>query len=247
MCLLVAYKIRNIGAVENVKGEQEDAFILANFKKTETNEDRNADIDGSDISGKANDGLRGGCTNCGKWLVRKCFKALKASTKTACRIYHCKSGFKSSFKSTAKTACLLEFTDDYEINNKSKLTCKKTRSVHIMRGGNFNFCGSSKTLRELSDNNLRELAPMYNVTLNILRDKYEKACNKELYKKCVKACSCTIRTTCEEHKCMKKKINKFTKDCKAECKSTFSTESSDSDGSTESTDDSTDEDSDYDD
>ncbi|XP_022828811.1 uncharacterized protein LOC111358126 [Spodoptera litura] len=180
---------------------------------------------------------------CLKLVVRKCHRACKNTLKGSCRTFQCRSEVKSCFKKRYKTACekVFEGTPD--------ISLRKINSdgphVDITREGYLSVACQPQTgiglpalRRNLVPNKGTIIAnnSMGNdIELNILRDRYEKACQRLSRGKCTTACNYAHNATCVKFECEKKLKKSFKRNCKAQCKRAYTSTSkkqkgSDSDG-----------------
>ncbi|CAK1549229.1 unnamed protein product [Leptosia nina] len=156
---------------------------------------------------------------CLQVAVRKCFKALKAVIKAVCRLrYKCKSALKGSFIENAKKGCIREF-----VNGKDSKKDKKAEEIIFERtigtevSKYIDLClphlRSDEEIKKGLQNKTKKLN-----TLNILRDRFEKACKKLSAQKCRKACKFATDNACATHTCQNSKKRAFKKSCKSECR-----------------------------
>ncbi|KAI8433759.1 hypothetical protein MSG28_015737 [Choristoneura fumiferana] len=79
-------------------------------------------------------------------------------------------------------------------------------------------------------------------SMNILRDRYEAACQEESMRKCYKACTGAAKQTCAGDKCSERRLKEFGTACKTRCKQNYGirdkkkSDDSDSDTSSDSDD-----------
>ncbi|XP_045485481.1 uncharacterized protein LOC123689438 [Pieris rapae] len=162
---------------------------------------------------------------CVQVAVRKCFKALKAVRKSVCRLrFKCKNSLKGSFIENAKKGCIREF-----VNGKNKPDDKEAQAIIFERTNNKSGETDLSKYVDLclphlrSDTTSKDFLKGTNEfkNINILRDKFEKACKKLSAKKCGKACKFAYDAACSIHSCENSLKKGFKKGCKAECKTAY--------------------------
>ncbi|CAF4906011.1 unnamed protein product [Pieris macdunnoughi] len=162
---------------------------------------------------------------CVQVTVRKCYKALKAVRKSVCRLrFKCKNSLKGSFIENAKKGCIREF-----VNGKNKPDDKEAQEIIFERtinksGGTdlskyIDLCLPHLRYETTSKDFLKGTNEFKNI--NILRDKFEKACKKLSAKKCRNACKFAYDAACSIHSCENSLKKGFKKGCKAECKTAY--------------------------
>ncbi|XP_045532962.1 uncharacterized protein LOC123720414 [Pieris brassicae] len=162
---------------------------------------------------------------CVQVAVRKCYKALKAVRKSVCRLrLKCKNSLKGSFIENAKKGCIREF-----VNGKNKPDDKEAQEIIFERTINksdgtdlskyVDLCLPHLRSKTTSNEFLKGAKEFKNI--NILRDKFEKACKKLSAKKCGKACKFAYNTACSIHSCENSLKKAFKKGCNAECKTAY--------------------------
>ncbi|RVE49453.1 hypothetical protein evm_005884 [Chilo suppressalis] len=173
---------------------------------------------------------------CLRMVVKKCYKACKETKKVACKIATCKTSFKEKFIDSAKTGCIKEFKP--ALLNKSDATFlkkyKKGSDFADSSGDDDDFpdatrngfpaetCFPFMVQETRSDNqNTNKTSMPLDSKKKILRDRYERACQRASSEKCNTACQYAYKKTCETYECSKSKKRAFTKHCKKQCKMAF--------------------------
>ncbi|CAH1642166.1 unnamed protein product [Spodoptera littoralis] len=185
---------------------------------------------------------------CLKLVVRKCHRACKSAYVTSCRTLECKSDLKEMFERSSRTGCIKEFVANEDDPKKHAFRIGKSPDgphVDITREGYLSVACQPQTVtglpalrRNLASNKGTIIAnnSMGNdIELNILRDRYEKACQRLSRGKCTTACNYAHNATCVKFECEKRLKKSFRRNCKAHCKRAYSSTSkkqkgSDSDG-----------------
>ncbi|XP_063835384.1 uncharacterized protein LOC135084549 [Ostrinia nubilalis] len=195
---------------------------------------------------------------CLKVVVKKCYKALKLVGKQVCRNIKCKSDFKEKYNQLTRLGCIGQFrvnattttTNEPEGNyeNNENYDYNQDFTIDPTRSG-LEAC---YPLMETKHVTLRNETPHQTLDLrvDILRDRFERACQQASRAKCNDACKFAYQGACDEYECTKAKKKAFAKRCKAQCKAAYiikkekEKDSSDSSSDSDSESDSSDSDSD---
>ncbi|KAF9798977.1 hypothetical protein SFRURICE_011616 [Spodoptera frugiperda] len=180
---------------------------------------------------------------CLKLVVRKCYRACKKVYVTSCKTTHCKSDLKEIFQRSSRTGCIKEFVDKKEDCDSDKKHAFRAGEspdglhVDITREGYLAVAcqpqtgtGLSELRRHLLPNKGTINASNVNskgndIELNLLRDRYEKACQKLSRGKCTTACNYAQNATCVKFECGKKLKKNLRRNCKAKCRIAYSSTS----------------------
>lgn len=183
---------------------------------------------------------------CLKLVVRKCYKACKIVLKASCRSVKCKSEMKSCFKKGYKSSCDKAFEDAPDVAYRRLI--KTGPHVDLTRSGYLSVAcqPQADTGMQITLNQDTSVKPgeTQDKELNILRDRYEKACQRTSQEKCNQACTYAHNATCIKFECEKKLKKNFRRNCKTQCKNAYmikkggsdsdSTSNSDSDSDSDS-------------
>ncbi|XP_053620701.1 uncharacterized protein LOC128681108 isoform X2 [Plodia interpunctella] len=160
---------------------------------------------------------------CSKVVVKKCHKACKSVLKRVCISSSCKSSFKDSFKKHAKTGCISEFANDT-----ASSAGKRSGTEHISINKDDFFAAACwpllnpiEKIKVPRQSTLNESTLQLDEQLNILRDRYEKACAKSSATKCNAACDYASTQSCKDKDCPKKRKRSLQKNCKSECREAY--------------------------
>ncbi|KAL4707117.1 hypothetical protein ACJJTC_011443 [Scirpophaga incertulas] len=185
---------------------------------------------------------------CMKMVIKKCYKACKTANKIVCSMFKCRSDFKEKFLASSRTGCLQEFNgtpeEKKDKNSSVKVTPEETKDTNsnvesdeivssILRSqssGKIKMIDSTKAFPEeacyswmkplISDKAYKQdFRP--NMRVRILRDKYERACQKASTQKCRNACLFAFKKTCETYDCQKGRKKAYRKHCSKQCKLSY--------------------------
>ncbi|PZC70611.1 hypothetical protein B5X24_HaOG215454 [Helicoverpa armigera] len=182
---------------------------------------------------------------CLKLVVRKCYKACKITLVSSCRAQGCHRDVKTAFKKHYKKGCDKQFEDSPKLSLRRIL---KTEGVHadLAKAGYLSVVcqrhmetgtSTSTTKGVLREGPTTPAQPL-DQELNILRDRYEKACSKISEDKCKSACNYAQNATCVKFECTKRLKKNFRRNCGTQCRLAYA--SSGSKGSDSDSDDDSD-------
>ncbi|XP_063898544.1 uncharacterized protein LOC126056928 isoform X2 [Helicoverpa armigera] len=179
---------------------------------------------------------------CLKLVVRKCYKACKITLVSSCRAQGCHRDVKTAFKKHYKKGCDKQFEDSPKLSLRRIL---KTEGVHadLAKAGYLSVVcqrhmetgtSTSTTKGVLREGPTTPAQPV-DQELNILRDRYEKACSKISEDKCKSACHYAQNATCVKFECTKRLKKNFRRNCGTQCRLAYASSGSkdsdsDSDG-----------------